>query len=80
MNSGINIKFNSGPFNTIQLSIYNIVGRIIWSEIVSTQEDQIIQKTWTGKNEHDDPMPSGQYYVQIRSGDQAKTQKIIYLK
>jgi hypothetical protein len=79
-NNEINIKFNSGPFNTIQLSIYNIVGRIIWSEIVSTQEDQIIQKTWTGKNEHDDPMPSGQYYVQIRSGDQAKTQKIIYLK
>jgi len=79
-NNEVQINFNSGPYNSIELRIFNIVGNIVWSEMVSAEEDQIIRRSWAGKNIFGEPMPSGQYYVQIRSGHIANTQKILYLK
>ncbi|MBL7014467.1 MAG: class II glutamine amidotransferase [Candidatus Marinimicrobia bacterium] len=79
-NNEIQITFNSGPFNRIELSIYNIAGKIIWTETVLAEEDQIMHRVWSGKNSQGDGVSSGQYYVQIRSGVEIQSQKILYLK
>ncbi|HEX37335.1 MAG TPA: T9SS type A sorting domain-containing protein [Candidatus Cloacimonetes bacterium] len=64
----------------ITASIYNIKGQKIIELTPETSEDKVIILTWDGRNEAQNAVPNGIYFIKIRDNKTQIIDKIILLK
>jgi len=78
-NSELSIRFYSESENNIEVNIYDLSGKLIWSTTNQfTTGNHVIK--WDGFDEFGNKIPSGSYIVEAKSGDNIKTQKVMHIK
>ena len=65
--------------NPIQISINDLLGRVVYSTSIKTSNSQF-KWTWNGLDNHGVVAPTGTYFVSIYHGDQIETRKVTILK
>ncbi|RLC56109.1 MAG: hypothetical protein DRH89_06345, partial [Candidatus Cloacimonadota bacterium] len=75
-----NIRFNVPVESKVELSIYNIKGqkvRTLCKEILPLGNHEYI---WEGKNNANNAVASGIYFIRLDNGVKTKVRKILLLK
>jgi hypothetical protein len=82
-NQGTTIHFTTsqigGP-TVMRLSVHNILGRRVRSLGEQTYAQGDYQLHWDGRDDQGKPVPSGVYFVMLRSGDDVQATKMMLLK
>ncbi len=79
-NSEISIAFELGSSASGQIHIYNLSGDLVWSHTVSAIPGEPKAVRWSGIDQHKSPVPSGVYIVQLASGFDSVSQKVVLVK
>ena len=79
-NSSIEIEINIRDIETIDVSIINLIGKVVYSEKIIPLNIGVHSFIWNGKNFQGQDLPSGIYFFQISSVDYLSNKKITYLK
>jgi len=76
----VSISYYSKANNTVKLSIYNIKGQLVrkFQNITKTNGNQNI--FWNGRDNSNQAVPSGIYYIKLESTDGKDIKKILILK
>ena len=70
-----NISVGDANLRPLQLTLYDITGRLVETLINQQLEPGVHEIQWDAKN-----LPSGLYFIQLQSGTKIQTQKLILLK
>jgi hypothetical protein len=79
-NPSTNIHFNVPEEGRVELSIYNIKGqkvKTVCKEILPAGNHEYI---WEGKNNSDNTVASGIYFIRLNNGEKTKIRKVLLLK
>jgi hypothetical protein len=69
------------PENTdVNLSIYNLEGKLVKTFINNTLSEGYKQTSWDGTDSHGDPVASGVYFYRLKVGNRTLTKKMVLLK
>ena len=74
------IKYELPRSSNIDIKIYDIVGREIFSKSYFEQEPGVKSFTWKGLNSKNEFVSSGLYFFQISSEEKTRRMKMILLK
>ena len=74
------IKYELPRSSNIDIKIYDIVGREIFSKSYLEQEPGVKRFTWKGLNSKNEFVSSGVYFFQISSVEKTRRMKMILLK
>ena len=64
----------------IQISIYNTKGQLIRTLLDQQQSAGIYNILWDGKNDHQQSIASGLYFLKMQSSDYTNIKKMIMMK
>lgn len=64
----------------VKLEIYDIRGKKVKTLLSEKQTPGFKSFIWNGKDEDENPLPSGVYFYRLKVGDQEKTKKMVLLK
>lgn len=78
-NGIVSFNFNSGPYHSMKLSIYNSVGTRIKHHEVKNPSDYNKLLIWNGTNENNIKVSPGTYYYRVTSDEFQESGKIILL-
>lgn len=79
-NPSTNIRFNVPVESKVELSIYNIKGQKVKNlckDILPTGNHEYV---WYGKNNSNNSVASGIYFIHLNNGEKTKVRKILLLK
>jgi len=74
------IKYDLAKRVRVEISVFNLLGQRIESLVDATQDRGIYLIRWDGTNSSKQIVPSGVYILQMRAGDFAAVQKMLFLK
>ena len=75
------ISFNlPEDFQEVNLSVFDIRGRLVINLISGTRSEGAYTVFWNGKDKNGMDLPSGVYFCRLRAGGSAATRKLILLK
>jgi len=69
----------TGADQPVEVSVYNVAGRMVKSLVRSTQPVGRHTVTWDGADDAGARVPSGVYFVRVRMGAAQSQQRVIYL-
>lgn len=64
----------------VKLEIYDIRGKKVKTLLSEKQTPGFKSFIWNGKDDDENPLPSGVYFYRLKVGDQEKTKKMVLLK
>ena len=64
----------------ITLAIYNVLGQSVYQEKILPLRNVYLEIIWEGRNQFNEPLPSGLYLYSLKTGEHFSTGKITYLK
>jgi flagellar hook assembly protein FlgD len=64
----------------VTLKIYNILGEKVRTLVDEPKEAGRYEAVWDGRDEDGNPVASGIYFYQLRTGDYCQTNKMILVK
>ena len=64
----------------MQLSIFDLRGRVVSMLSSGFRQAGTYQVTWSGRNRHGQPVPSGLYFARLQVGNERLTRKILLAK
>ena len=78
----VTISFQSLTTSRFSIKIYNTLGQFVSSiaENESANENEIVTRTWRGKNFNGNEVGSGVYFCRINLGGKSATEKIVIIK
>ncbi len=79
-NPTTNIKFSIPKMGTVEIKVYDILGREVVELVNEDFAAGSYTATWDGKNDFGSQVPSGVYIYTIRSGQFISSKKMILLK
>ncbi len=79
-NPSTTLRFGVPIASYVNLTIYNVRGQAIKTLVDHHLSAGWHEKTWQGLNSQNLQVPTGLYLARLRSGDQVKNVKMIYLK
>ncbi len=79
-NPSITISFNVGQSGTVELNIYDLIGRRINSLVSQQFEIGQYSRQWDGRDNNGSMMPAGVYLVQIKSDTTTDSKKVTLVK
>lgn len=79
-NAVTTIAYNLPVSGHINLSIYDIRGRLVKTLVSETKAAGNYLVRWDGSDKGGNAVVSGMYFVRMASGDNAKTAKLLFLK
>lgn len=74
------IQYHLNKISDVSITIYDLLGRVIWSIIKTNQPIGINNITWQGKNEIGKSVNSGLYICKISDGNNQSVIKLLLLK
>jgi len=75
--NSVEISFTVGKKGKVNLSIYDITGKLVINLIDKECESSLYKVTWDGKNAKGEKLPAGTYICNLESADTAAAIKII---
>ena len=79
-NPTTNINFSLPQMSIVTLNIYNIRGQLVKTLINENKLAGDYTVSWNGRNDSNEPMPSGIYFCRIQTNNFIKTIKMTLLK
>ena len=79
-NSSILFKYKLGISNEVKLAIFNVLGEEVKFLVDEVQEAGNYYVKWDGNNGFNQSLPSGAYFLRIKSGDYYMMKKITLMK
>jgi len=79
-NSSTAIAFAVPRRSSVNLSIFNLLGRRIITLVEDTKSAGAYQIEWDGNDESGSPVASGLYLYRLQAGDYSETRKMLLLK
>ncbi|MCB2218886.1 MAG: T9SS type A sorting domain-containing protein [Bacteroidetes bacterium] len=76
-NDGINIQMNDSQTNTFQIRILDLSGKTVFFIDIIDQNSHPFIYTWDGRNHHHQPVNPGIYLVELKSGANIYTTRIV---
>ena len=74
------IKYSLGTNSFVNLTIFDLSGNIIKTLVNKSQVQGIHFSRWNGLNENGNRVPSGMYFIKIKSGAYSQSRKMVFLK
>ena len=74
------IKYSLGTNSFVNLTIFDLSGNIIKTLVNKSQVQGIHFSQWNGLNENGNRVPSGMYFIKIKSGAYSQSWKMVFLK
>ncbi len=78
--SQIQIKYSLVKHGCIKIDVYDINGRLVRNLLNQNLQDGVRIAVWNGKDENGKQLPSGVYFVRLKTPNKSITKKIIKLK
>ena len=75
-NSSTNISFIVNTSETVNLKIYDILGRQLFSFLTSYTPGTNVVFNWDGKDKGGYPLPSGTYFIELSNSKEREVKKI----
>ena len=79
-NNSTTIHYQLYKTNIVSLDIYNVLGQKVRTLINDLQQTGEYHITWDGRDDKDFELPSGEYIIQMKSGDISRICKIVMQK
>lgn len=79
-NGSTTVGIFSGSEGEYRISIYDMTGRQVLSQMMVLEKGMYSQFTWDGKNSHGQFVHSGLYLLTVSNGAYNKSIKLVYLK
>lgn len=79
-NPATQIAFSVPARSTVELAVYNTAGQRISTLIAEDVEAGSHEVTWRGTNEAGEPVTSGVYFYQLKTGNETLTRRMVLLK
>lgn len=80
-NSATTIRFNvPQEVSKARLSIYNILGQLVWERSLKDVSRGIHEIVWDGSSTTDIQVSSGVYFYKFSAGNYMKTKRMVFLK
>jgi hypothetical protein len=79
-NPSIQIPFSLAIAGTVEISIYDVRGRLVRTLVRGERAAGEFSAVWDGVTDRGSPVASAVYFVRMRAGEYANSQKIILLK
>ena len=79
-NHSVNIAYSIQKPQSLSLIIYDIKGRRIFNKKLDHVNNGRFKFIWNGKNNAGDNLPTGMYFIKLKSANFQKTKKIVLLK
>jgi len=79
-NSSVKISFTGESTNQYSLKIYNILGRLVKSDIICDNNMNSYDFIWNGTDDLGQPVPSGVYFISVRSKEYVSSINVTLLK
>ena len=79
-NPVITLRYDLPEQTTVNIRIYDMLGRQVKSLINQTQEAGFKSVIWNSTNDYGKPVGAGVYLYQIQAGKFVQTKKIVLLK
>ena len=74
------IEYSLARDTFVDLAIYDVAGRKVKTLVNKNQSQGTHYSEWKGMNETENRVPSGIYFIKIRTGDFSQSRKMILLK
>ncbi|HIA95092.1 MAG TPA: choice-of-anchor B family protein [Candidatus Marinimicrobia bacterium] len=74
------IKYSLGTNSFVNLTIFDLSGNTIKTLVNKSQVKGIHFSQWNGLNENGNRVPSGMYFIKIKSGAYSQSRKMVFLK
>ncbi len=74
------IRFSIAGDSHVNLSIFDVNGRLVRTLVDEFRKSNSYSVTWDGKNEHDKTVSSGVYFYRIKTDKYSKSRKLILLR
>tara|TARA_B100000676_G_C17409064_1_gene498781 strand:- start:32 stop:571 length:540 start_codon:yes stop_codon:yes gene_type:complete len=79
-NPSTEIRYDLPKNNFVNIYIYDLIGRVIKSFIISNQSAGYHSIRWNSTNDLGESLPAGVYFYSIHSGSFRETKKMVLLK
>jgi len=79
-NSSVKISFTGESANQYSLKIFDMLGRLVKSDIINNNNMNSYSYFWNATDDLDQPVPSGIYFISVRSKEYASSIKVTLLK
>ncbi len=79
-NSNIEIHFNTGSGQSVDYSIYSLLGQRVRTGQLNTPESGEYALNWNGCDQLNRPVASGLYMFELRQGDRSEIRRLTLLK
>lgn len=74
------IAFTLPRREKVDLSVYNIEGKLVTNLLNEPLDEGSRQVTWNGTDSHGNPVSSGVYFYRLKAGGKTLTKKMVLLK
>jgi hypothetical protein len=74
------IAYDLPARTSVDLSVFDVHGRLVRRLVSQTQGEGRYSVTWAGKNDNGESVASGVYFYRLHAGDFVKTRKMVLLK
>lgn len=74
------VTFDPVPKGRIELSVYDVRGRRVFSAIVRNHGGGGVEFVWDGRDDRGTKLPSGIYFCRARAGSVTETRKLVLLR
>ena len=75
-----NINYTIPKLNNLKINIYDITGRLVWSQIMQNKNAGYYNFSWNGKSSSGKNLAAGTYVLEMKSGSFRQTRKMVLLK
>jgi hypothetical protein len=75
-----NIDFDLTAAGSVTVAIYDSKGNLVRLLTVPNAQTGRNRIAWNGRDNYDRPVPSGEYFYEVRFGDEVKTKQMIVIK
>jgi flagellar hook assembly protein FlgD len=76
-NSSTTLEYDIQEAGSVDIQIYDILGRTVMTETLSSQSPGVYNYTWNGQDNNGRDLASGVYQVRIVSGEKAMTRSVV---
>ncbi|HHL72708.1 MAG TPA: T9SS type A sorting domain-containing protein [Bacteroidetes bacterium] len=74
------ISYHLKESGTVELKIYNTLGKIIRTLVHAKRPAGSHEVVWDGRDDAGNPVPSGQYFVELQAGNAVSSRKLLLAK
>jgi len=80
MNDRAQVEYSLKSPGTVDLSVYDVMGRLVRKVVHSSQPAGVHKVAWDGRNEEGKPASGGVYFVRLTSPGVSKTTKVVVVR